>query len=464
MNIELEQISPTDALIKITLNEADYQPEVEKKIKQYSKQIQLKGFRPGKVPPAIIKRMYGKSVLVEEINHILSQNIVDFIKSNDLNVVGDPLPEESILAEIDWDQQKDFNFIYKIGVVPEFQLDIQNVMVTSYEVHQDTEQIEEIIGNIRKQFGNTVHPDTSEAGDFLYGDLKQLLANTSENVPSEAPQIEEAEKIPFQQAILLPLNQVSDSVVDRFIGIQKDDVVQVEIQELFKSGPKGINLATGISLEEAEDLQGLFEFKLDNITRTEPAEMNEELFQKVFREEEITDEAAFREKVKTALGANFQRDIDYLLDRQIREEIIKQTEIQLPNEFLKDWLASINEGKFTREQIENEYDDFVDGLKWDLITSKLTKEYEVEATYQEVQEEARNLIMSQFGGYLPQDSEIVQRLQGIVNNYLTMENGKNYHRIHKDVMEDKLFNILRDKVEKTILQVSAEEFEEIMRE
>ncbi len=462
MNIDLDQQSPTNALIKIKLNEADYQPEVEKKIKAYSKQIQLKGFRPGKVPPAIVKRMYGKSILLEEINQILSKSLYEYLREKELKVVGEPLPVMDDLPQVDFGQE--FEFSYRIGIVPEFNYDLEQLEVTNYQITQDESQVQEIIENIRRQYGDTSEVETSEAGDFVKGDLKKVEATSSETsaTAEETPETEEPQEPSFHHNILLPLNQLNEEVVDQFIGFKAGDTIPIDnIQNLFKTGAKGISLATGISQEEAEALEGDFEFTIESISHTELAELNEEFFQKVFPDDEIATEEQFLEKVNNTIAENYKREAESYVYQQIQKQILEKTEITLPDEFLKDWLVQANEGKFEREEIEEEYDEFAKGLRWDLIKEKIVKEAEIKVEQAEVEQKARQMILSQFGGYLPQSPEMQQYMDTMVQNYLQSEDGKNAQQLINQVLQDKVMDHLRNQVDATEAEISREEFEKL---
>ena len=171
MEITLNKKSSTEATIKITLKEADYQPKVEEKVKDFSKKANIKGFRQGKVPASVIKRMYGKTILVDEINHILTHSINDYIKENKINVLGDPLPDLEKTGSIDWDNQKDFDFEYNIGMVEEIPYDISKKQkVTEYQIKVDDDTLNDTLENIKNQFGKMTNPEESAEGDILFGE------------------------------------------------------------------------------------------------------------------------------------------------------------------------------------------------------------------------------------------------------------------------------------------------------
>ena len=174
MEITLDKKSNTEGLIKIKLTEDDYQPHVEEKIKDFAKKANIKGFRPGKVPTGVIKRLYGKSILVDEINHLLSHKISDYIRDNNLRILGDPLPNHQKSEAIDWDTQKEFEFEYQIGLVDDFQYEISDkVKIQAYQIEADDKAVEETIDDLKNRFGNVSYPEVTEAGDNISGTISQ---------------------------------------------------------------------------------------------------------------------------------------------------------------------------------------------------------------------------------------------------------------------------------------------------
>ncbi len=456
MNIVLDQPSPTDASIKITLYEEDYQPQVEKKIKSYSKQMNLKGFRPGKVPPAIVKKMYGKTILAEEINAVLSESIHTYVQENDLNVVGDPIPQLNDEEAIDWGNQKEYTFQYKLGVVPPFEINPSDLQVTRYKVDYTDDELQELIKDLRQRNGETSPAENSEEGDFMFGDLKPLL---SEEPSEEEAQTEEENTFPL--SVLLPYNQLSDSVASEFLGKKFGDVVQFNIQELFANGARGISLATGLSEEEAAQLQGDFTFTFERITRTELAEMNEDFYQKVLGEE-VKDQEAFQERVRELVKENFERDAEQYMMAQIRKSFGDKVEMELPESFLKEWLLLSNEG-VTAEQIEEEFDGFRDNLKWNLIQQKVVKEQSLGATKEEIEARARGMIASQFGGQLPMGPEFESHMDSLVKTFLEAQDGRNMQHVVGQVLDDKVLFYLREQVEVVEAETTRDEFEKLIQ-
>lgn len=441
MEIKLEKKGSSEAIIKISLNEADYQPKVEEKIKDYSKKASIKGFRPGKVPNGLIRKMYGKGILIDEINHILSHSLNDYIKDNKLQIIGEPLPNLAASETIDWDTQKDFTFEYDLGLVEPFKVDLSaKAKVTSYEIEVDKKVINETIDNLRRQYGDMSNPEESAEGDFLFGEMK-------------------AEEGNFTADVLLPLNQIDKKELKNFLGVKKDAVLSFDLRKVMKD-EADIAQLTGMSIAEAANLKGKFTFTVKGINRSTMAEMNQEFFDKIFGKDAVTSEEAFFEKAKATIAENYNRESSALLNIHLQKALVDATEIALPQEFLKKWLLVSNEGKITAEDIEKEFDLYLKELKWSLIKNKIGEENQINATHEDVINQTKAMIRQQFGGSgLPESIEA--SMDTFADNYLKSDKGDNYMRIFNQVRDEKIVSFLKEKVTIATKKVDVEEFKKI---
>ncbi len=441
MDIVLDQKTPTEASIKITLKQADYQPKVEEKIKEYARKANLKGFRPGKVPKAIIQRMYGKSILVDEINHILSHSLNDYILEKKIQILGEPLPNKDQIKSIDWDNQMDFLFEYEIGMAQDFQVNLtKKKKVTSYHIKVDKKMIDETTANLQKQHGGHIHPETSELTDILSGLLEQPSTDLKNNTAIE-------------------IEQLDTKVQKSFIGKKIADVIQFDVRKVFKDDDL-ISVHTGKKPEEAKDVGGKFQFKVETISRPELAELNQEFFDKIFGPGSVKDEAEFRQKIEDSIASNYRRETDTLLVRHIQESMIKDVKVVMPDRFLKKWLLATNDGKITEEDIEKEYQAYSRELRWSLIKNKIASEHGIKVEHEEIIETTKGMIRSQFGpaGNSPQ---IEDSLDSFVDNYLKGEEGNNYTKVHNQVHADKIFNLIKEKITISDKNVDVEQFKKI---
>lgn len=440
MNITLDKQSATDGIIKIALAESDYQPKVEEKIKDYARKANIKGFRQGKVPSGVIKKMYGKSILVEEVNHIVSHSVSDYIRDQKLRILGDPMPNQEKAFGIDWDTQKDFEFEFQIGLVEDFSVDLSpKVKVKSYPITVDQVVIDETLEDVKQRFGNVTYPEVSEAGCNLFGEITKV--GETEHKGS-----------------YILLDKVAKKEQKKFIGLKKEDSVEFDIDNAFddvKAKAQALNVAE----EEAEKITGKYNFKVTTVSKVEPAEINQQLFDKVFGPNNVTSEEAFIEKIKSTISENYQRETEHMLDHEIQHYYVDNTNITMPENFLKSWLKKSSNGEVTDSVLEKEFNTYRNSLKWDLIKNKIAEDKEIKVEGDEVREKAKQFIMEQFGGPAIA-SQLGDKLNDIANNYLSGQDGKgeNFMKIYNQLRHDKILKAIKENITVTEKPVSLEEF------
>ncbi len=451
LEITLDKKTNTEGLIKIKLSEGDYQPNVEEKVKDYARKANIKGFRQGKVPTGVIKKMFGKSILVDEINHLLSHKITDYIKDNNLKILGEPLPNHDKTKDIDWDAQKEFEFEYEIGLVEDFTYDLSSkTKVKANKIEVDDKTIDETISDLKKRFGKVNYPEVSEVQDTLFGDLR---AKDEGGEGGESFKKEHAS---------IPIEKVEKKEQKMFIGLKKDDEVAFEIDKVFKDETLLTQLL-GISPDEAKDAKGIYILKINTISRTEPAELTPELFDRVFGKDVAKNEAEFIDKVKETISENYKRETDHFLDHHIEDYFLENTKINLPDSFLKTWLKSTSEGQVTDTVLNTEFDHYVRGLKWDLIKNKIADDNQIKVEADEVRNKAKDMIVAQFGGQVFAD-QLKDKLDGIADNYLSKENGQNFMRLYNQLRSEKIMKHIKENITIQEKNVSVEEFKKIAEE
>lgn len=443
MEVLLEKSSPTTASLKVKLTKEDYQPKVDKTLKDYAKKANLKGFRPGKVPVHVISRMYGKSILVDEVNHMLSHAVTDYIRDNKIQVVGDPLPNREQAEAIDWDTQSEFEFVYDLGMATDFEVNFSDIpAVPHYTINADEKEVETSIQNLRERFAESAHPEVSEEGDMLYGELKQ-------------------ESSEFTTKTAIPTKRVKEGERAKFVGVKKDDQVVFDIQNTFED-EAAIAHVTGKKKEDVSELSGEFTLVVEDITRSEPAELNQEFFDKVLGPGKVETEEAFREEVTKIIQENYARESEALLRRDIEKTLLESISIDLPADFLKNWLERTNDGKFTREQIEEQFADFEKSLKLSLIKNRVAETFEVKVEYPEIMEYTRQMVRGQFGMY-GNDSSMDEIIDRVATGYLTDREKDNYSAIFQQVFDMKVLDVLRNQVTTEEKTIEVSEFEEIVK-
>ena len=447
MNISQEKIDSLNAIVKINIKPEDYQPRVDKAIKDHAKKAKIPGFRPGMVPPSHIKRMYGKSILVDEVNNLLSDTLNNYINEQQLEVLGQPLPKEGDNKEYNWDFADDFEFNYEVGLAPEFTVDFSSKdKVTQYVIKADAETLDARIKNIRKSYGKMTNPDVSAEGDVLYAELVQLSPDGS--VFDEG----------ISNTTSVRLDQVQDEKIKKsLIGLKKDDVVKLDIQKAYNNDATRIAAILKVEEDVAADLKSNFQLTVKNINRLEESDLNQEFFDKLFGEGTVTTEEEFRAKIQEEVEAMYAQDSERKLQNDLYNLSIEKAKFDLPDEFLKRWLKATNE-KLTDEELTRGYNDFAQNLKWTLLENKIIKDNKIEIKYEEVFAAAEQRLDAQFRMYSPQPIAEEQLAQYTVQ---FLQNKEEANKIFEEVKAVKALDYLKSVVTLDQKEISAKDFSEL---
>ena len=442
MEIVLDKKGSTSATLKVKINADDYQPKVQSKLKEYGKKVSLKGFRQGKVPTSVVERMYGKSLKVDEINQLLSESVGKYIKEEKLNIIGYPLPDQAQAAKIDWDNASEYEFSYDLGLIPEFNYELSDkVKITKNEIEVDPKRVAETLDNIRRQHGRMDEAESVEEGDYINGEMKSL---TSE----------------FSTVTMIPTDKVAKGELKKFVGKKVGDVIEFDIEKAFTE-KSSIAHVTGLTKEEAETTTGKFTFTVTGIRRSFPAELNQEFFDKIFGPDAVKSEEEFNQKLIETINANYNREAEVLVSRDIRKEFLANTKIEISAEFLKRFLLVNNDGKMTAEQIDKDFDLYQEDLKWLLIRNKIGEDNDVKVEHAEVIARTKELFLQQFGGMTSLSEEMEETMNKLADNYLASENGKNYNRTFEEVYYTKVLKLIESKVSFNTKKISVDEFEKL---
>jgi len=433
MNISQEKIDNLNAVLKINLNPEDYAPRVDKAIKEHAKKSKIPGFRPGMVPASHIKRMYGKSILVDEINNLLSDTLNKYIEDEKLEVLGQPLPKiEDDRKEYNWDFADNFEFNYEVGLAPEFTIDFSSKdKITEYHIKADDETLESRIKNIRRSYGKMTNPAVSADDDVLYSDLVQLSPDGSvfEDGISNTTSVR--------------LDQVQDEKIkSSLIGLKKDDVVVLDIQKAYNNDAARIAAILKVDEDVAADLKSKFQLTVKNINRLEESDLNQEFFDKLFGEGTVTTEEEFRAKITEEIESMMTQDSERKLQDEIYHYSINKVNFNLPDEFLKRWLKATNE-KLSDEELTGGYNDFAQNLKWTLIENKIIKDNNIDIKYDEVFALAKQRLAQQFQMYSPQPIAEEQLAQYTVQYLQTKENA---NKIFEELKALKVFDYIKSVI------------------
>ena len=439
MNISLEKSTPVNARLVVSITETDYKPQVDKKLKDYRKQANIKGFRPGMVPVQMIQKMYGKSILIDEINQILGKTVQEYIRENNLSIVGEPMPAQEEQDRIDWDNQKDFDFAYNLGLAGEFTVDFDKIpAVQTYDIQAGEKELNDTLENIMKNGGEQIHPDKVEDDDMIFGTFTQGE---------------------WTEKSAIPMKSIKDEAKTIFIGASKDATLTFDLQDTFVD-EKSIELATG----NKTGLTGEVSFVVEDITRTPPAEMNQAFFDKILGEGKVSSEEEFRAEVMTIIQSNYKRESEYLLKIDAEKALLDNVSIELPEQFLKDWLVEINQGKFTPEQIEADFENVKKDLRWTLIKNEIATKNDIKVEYDEVLAKTKDMIRGQFGmmGGMGSDNSMDEMIDRIATGYLTDKNKQdNFRKMFDEVFTAKISDAIVANMKIENKTIDVEEFKQI---
>ncbi len=428
MNITKENIDTLNAVVTIEVGPSDYEKRVEDAIKKAQRQATLPGFRAGKVPAGMIKKMYGKSVLADELNKILNDSINNYIVENKIDILGNPLPKAD--EQIDWDNGKEFTFKYDLGLAPAFDVDISDKIAFNFEIVKiDDTLIDKYVKDVRKNYGKPTNPEVAEAKDVVFVDINEL----DEKGEIKAGGIYKSTSIGIDRL-------KSESGKQKLTGAKKDEKIVINCKELY-ADPIELSVSLGIDKETAETLHCNLQLTVKNIARMDDAELNEELFMKVYGDGSIKTEEEFRNKIKEELSSMFAQDSDRKFFTEVEKTLVETINPALPEEFLKRWLMAVNDKPVTREQLDTEFGSWAQSMKWKLIENKIIKNNNLKVTQEEATEEAKRFVRSHFARYgqAPSDEEVEKTAKDI----LTKE--KEAEKLYENLFYTKILNLFKSK-------------------
>jgi len=447
MDIIKEDIDQLNAVLKVKVGPQDYQEKVNKALGEYRKKAKIPGFRPGMAPMGMVKKMVGVSALVEEVNKLLSDNLGHWIKDNELNILGQPLPKPSENA-INWETQTEFEFLFELGLEPKFDTPkLENITIETLTVSVNDALINKSVEDACKRFGKVINSETAEENDILYGHFDVCDENGNS--------LEDGH---YHSTILI--NTVpNNETKTKLIGLKPQDEILLEAQKTWKD-KEDIKARFHIDDEKVEKIKTL-KFRLEKINRIEPAQVNQELFEKIYGPGIVNSEEEFKKKIKQELEKNIALDSDFKLRKDLREKLLSQINFSLPDEFLKRWILASNEKPISIQQLEKEYDSYAKMLRWQLVENRFIKENNIEVKWEEVVEQTKQLISMQYlkmGLPLPDDQE----LQGTVSKIL--QNNDEAKRIFDNLYDTKLFNLYKSKITVQPKEIEYDEFVKLLQE
>jgi len=445
VKISFEQKTPTEASITVRIEEADYQDRVTKKIKEYSKKAQIQGFRPGKVPTAVIQQRYGRSVLVDEVNRLLGEAVTKHLQENEINALGEPVPSQEKAASIDWEHQKDFELEYTIGMAGAFSAELsKKTQVIHYRINSVAPKtVHDLLEQLRKTYGTVEAAEKSTEQDVVHEELHYAAQD-------------------MKATTKLAIETLSTEVRKRFVGLVPEDQVVFEVNEVIQAKKKLPEVPQ--QMHEAM-LAGGGEVILtvQRVERTTPAVLDQDFFNKVLGEDVAQSEDEFEEKLQARLLEHKQQEANSQLERSIQSALLKEASIALPDELLKKGLQEKNP-KVSKEEIELYYQQqYAKELQWGLLVEKIGKEHQLEIKHEEVVEEVEKRFKAALGGDASQQLE-GSAIAQLTQNFLQENEGKNYQQIYENLHAQKLLALIKEHITLVPEEVSAEAFDKLVLE
>lgn len=433
MNISKEQIDNLNAVLTVEIKKEDYSGKVEKVLKDYRKNANIPGFRKGHVPMGMVKKQYGEAVMADEVNKLIQESLNNFLTEEKLDILGNPLPKNQ--ENFSW-KNEDFTFEFEIGLAPEFEVNLQGENpIKSYKVVATDKMIEEQLASIQKQYGKLNPIEAVAEGS--------LIAGKFEN---------EAEEINKQST--LELGNVQEKTQKLFLDAKVGDTITVNTKELFENNQSLVGLV-GVAQADKDTADFDVTFTISEINERILAELDQELFDKLFADGSVKSVEDLKQKIKEDAENQFAQQSDQQLLNTVTESVIENTNFELPAEFLKKWLQTAGEKTLTEEEANEEYEKSEKGLRFQLIEGKIIKDNNLQVTFDEIKAHTKKLItaqMAQYGQMSPEDSE----LDGIVQRVLS--NQEEVKRINEQLISQKLLTYYKENAKLEEKEVTFEDF------
>lgn len=446
MDITQEKIDGGNALLKVKIEPQDYSKQFDDALKNYRRQLNLPGFRAGKVPMGMVKNRFGKSLLAEEINKVLNNSIQTYIRENQINVLGSPIPSDEHEESGDWDNPETFEFVYELGLAPDLDVAVSSKdKLTFHTIKVDEKMLNDHLFDVTARQGELNDEETSADGFILAGEIVELDQD-GEIKPG---------------GIFTGLNfRISDLDADTtktLTGLKTEDKVKIDPRKAVKDEGRLAEMLD-IPVQSVAELGDHFQFTVKEIKSIKPAELNKVLFDKVYPGEEVEDEKEFKDRLKADIANNFLRESDQLFKRDITRYMIEKFNPELPDSFLKKWIRMTNEKPVTAEEIERDYADYKRGLQWQLIFNELVGNKDIEVTREEVTDRAKTMLSAQFAQYgIPTPSD--EELESSAMRILAKEDQA--RGIYDSLYDEKLIAYIKENASVKEKEVSFDEFVEM---
>ncbi len=439
MKVTQKNVDDLTLTITISIEKADYSDKSRKILNDYRKKAEIKGFRKGMAPMSLIEKMHGQNAVLDSVNELISQGLNDHIKNNKINIIGEPLPNVSEQKEINWESEEPMEFLFDVALAPKVELELnKEFKVPYYEVKSDSKSVSEYKSNLLKQHGTLQPVDLVEEEDFIIADL-----------------VQGDKKV---EGSYISLKNIEDQKIKKlFIGKEVGSSFQIDVNKAFVNETDRAALLK-IKKEELPSIEPIYEVTIKEIKRFTEAVEDQDLYDRLFGKESVKSAEEFDSKILDRMQSEYSLESDYRFMIDARNSLIEKSGIKIPEDFLKRWLYSANEGKFTNEEIERDFPLFAQDFKWQLIRESIMKDQKIEVKKENLLDHAKKIASYQFSMYGLNNAP-EEQIEKYAESLLANE--KEGRRIYEKVEDDLVLEYVKSTVSLSIKKVTMEELHKL---
>ncbi len=437
MKIKKTKITETESNLNLHLEKKDYIDKFESQLKDLKRKANLKGFRPGMVPIQLLKNMYGKSVLLEEINKIVSESINNYIKENKIKIIGEPKPQKNDdIDKIKINEIDSFNFDFKIGHLSDFELKPfkKSKKYNLFNIKVDKKTTDQTIENLKVQYAdiNNLKEVTSKSSvycEFIYSENKKKG--------------------------LLALENLDKTESKKILKRKVDDAIVINLKKLVKNDSELLNQVIGDTVN-FDEFPNTVNVKIENIIERSPAKLTPTFFDKIFGPGKVKTKKEFNKEIEKSIEFNYLKESEFYLNREIEKDLLKENKISLPEDYVKDWISSNNDEETSKKLLNEDYESYCNQIKWSYIVDDIIDSNKIKVENSEIEEMAKNQIQHQLMASGMQNMS--KDIDKFVDNYLKHNKGENYLKIFNELKSNKVFNHIKEKVTITKKSITFDKF------
>ena len=437
MKIKKTKISETESNLNLHLEKKDYIDKFESQLKDLKRKANLKGFRPGMVPIQLLKNMYGKSVLLEEINKIVSESINNYIKENKIKIIGEPKPQKNDdIDKIKINEIDSFNFDFKIGHLSDFKLKPfkKSKKYNLFNIKVDKKTTDQTIENLKVQYAdiNNLKEVTSKSSvycEFIYSENKKKG--------------------------LLALENLDKTESKKILKRKVDDAIVINLKKLVKNDSELLNQVIGDTVN-FDEFPNTVNVKIENIIERSPAKLTPTFFDKIFGPGKVKTKKEFNKEIEKSIEFNYLKESEFYFNREIEKDLLKENKISLPEDYVKDWISANNDEETAKKLLNEDYESYCNQIKWSYIVDDIIDSNKIKVENSEIEEMAKNQIQHQLMASGMQNMS--KDIDKFVDNYLKHNKGENYLKIFNELKSNKVFNHIKEKVTITKKSITFDKF------